>query len=62
MTSNYSFNVDRDWSLAFKLKMEGKMNNDKDGFMMVLGPHRFNLVDENSRNRNTLDFLKIAVR
>lgn len=61
MTSNYSFNVDRDWALSFKLKKDGSLRSDKDGFMLNLSPHRLNLMDENDRNRNTLDFVKIAV-
>lgn len=61
MTSHFSFNTNRQFSLTFRLNQIGKMVNDKEGFMMVFSPDNVNLMLKNDNSSFRADFLQAAV-
>ncbi len=60
MSSNYAFKVDKQWSLAFRLKREGQLSGKKDGFMFMLSPKNIDLAGYSDKKGNK-DFTKAAV-
>lgn len=61
MTSNFSLNTNRQFSLTFRLRQSNRMVNDKEGFMMVLSPDNVNLMLKDDDYARRSNFLQAAV-